>query len=53
MRNLEKYDIDEFKILAYMSGKELNVISEAISDEITETFSLMCTVYDLDGVVTN
>ena len=45
----KKYGIDEIRIYAYMSGKELNVVGEIISDEISDDFSLTCTVYDQDG----
>lgn len=45
----KKYGIEELRIYAYMSGKELNVIGEIISDEISDDFSLTCTVYDQEG----
>ena len=45
----KKYGIDELKVFAYLSGKELTVVGEVIADEITEDFSLTCSVYDADG----
>lgn len=45
----KKYGIEELKVYAYMSGKELNVVGEVIAEEITDDFSLTCTVYDADG----
>ncbi len=45
----KKYGIDELKVFAYMSGGELNVVGEVIAKEITQDFSLTCSVYDADG----
>lgn len=45
----KKYGIDELKVFAYLSGKELTVVGEVIADDITEDFSLTCSVYDADG----
>ena len=45
----QKYGIEDMKIYAYMNGRSLEVVGEIIAEEIADSFTLICTVYDADG----